>query len=77
VADVAEAKLLGLLLQWGDQTFIQADGGAAFPADDVVMVVTGLLGKIKGFPVENDPLDETCFPQGFQNAVDGGAIADL
>jgi hypothetical protein len=76
VADIAEAELTGFFFQRGDEAFIQADRGAAFPADNVVMVVAGLLGKIKGFPVKNDPLDETCFPQGFQNAVDRSPVTD-
>ena len=46
--DVVEAELFGLLFQGGDQALVETDGRAAFPADDVVMVVAGLLGKIEG-----------------------------
>ena len=72
-----EAELFGLLFQWGDQAFVETDGGAAFPADDVVMMVIRFLGKIEGFAPEDDPLDEAGFSQGLQNPVDGGAVADL
>ena len=44
VADVMEAELFGFFFQRGDEAFVEADGGAAFSADDVVMVVAGLLG---------------------------------
>jgi hypothetical protein len=49
VADILEAELFGLFFQWGDQALIETDGGAAFPADDVVMMVIRFLGKIEGF----------------------------
>jgi hypothetical protein len=39
VTDVAEAKSFGRLFQGGDEALVQANGGAAFPADNVVMVV--------------------------------------
>ena len=39
VADVVEAELFGLLFQWGDQAFVEADRGTAFAADNVVMMV--------------------------------------
>lgn len=77
VADVVEAELFGLFFQRGEQAFVEADGGAAFSADDMVMVVAGLLGKIEGFPCQNDSLEQAGFPQGLKDAVDGGAVADL
>ena len=61
VADIVEAELLGLLFQRGDQALIETDGGAAFPADDMVMVVAGLLGKVEGLARQNDPLDQAGF----------------
>ena len=77
VVDVVEAELFGPLFKGGDEAFVQADGGAAFPADDVVMVVAGLLGKIEGFALQEEALNEAGLPEGFEDAVDGGAIADL
>lgn len=72
-----EAELAGFFFQRRDQTFIEADGGAAFPADDVVMVMAGLLRKIKGLALENESLNQAGLPEGFQNSVDGGPVADL
>ena len=46
VADVAEAELAGFFFQGGDEAFVEADGGVALPADDVVVMVVGFLGKI-------------------------------
>jgi len=77
MADIAEAELFGPFFQRRDEAFVQADGGAAFPADNVVMVVAGLLGKIEGFSGENDPLDQARLPQRFQDAVDRGPVTDL
>ena len=77
VANLTETELFGFFFQRGDQTFIEADGTAAFSADDVVMMVIGLLGKIQGFAGKNDPLDQAGFPERFQNSVDGGPVADL
>jgi len=61
VADVVEAELFGLLFQGGDQALIETDRGAAFPADDMVMVVAGLLGKVERLARQNDPLDQAGF----------------
>jgi len=77
VADVVEAELFGLLFQWGDQAFVEADGGTAFAANNVVMMVIRLLGEIEGFSGQDDPLDQAGLPEGLQDAVDGGAVADL
>jgi hypothetical protein len=42
----------------------------------MVMMVAGLLGKIEGFAVQNDPLDQAGLPEGLEDSVDGGAVAD-
>lgn len=72
-----EAELFGFFFQRGDKAFVEAYGGAAFSADDVVMVVAGLLGKIEGFALQDEALNEAGLPEGLEDAVDGGAIADL
>ena len=77
VADVAEAKSFGRLFQGGDEAFVQTNGGAAFPADDVVMVVAGLLGKIESFALQDEALNEAGLPEGLEDSINGGAIADL
>ena len=77
VPDVVKAELFGLLFQGGDQALVETDGGAAFPADDVVMVVAGFLRKIEGLSRQNDPLNQAGFAEGLQNAINGGAVADL
>ena len=77
VTDIVETELFGFLFQGGDQAFVEADRGTAFPADNVVMVMTGLLGKIKGLASQDNALDQTSFAEGLQYAVDGGPVADL
>jgi hypothetical protein len=72
-----EAKLFGFLFQRGDQAFVETDRGTAFPADDVVMVMVGLLGKIEGLASQDNALDQTGFAEGLQYAVDGGPVADI
>ena len=72
-----ESQLLGFFFQRGDQALVETDGGAAFPADDVVMVMTGLLGKIEGLASQDNTLDQTNLAEGLQDAVDGGPVADL
>ena len=46
VADVAEAEFFRRFFEGGDEAFVEADGGVALPADDVVVMVVRLLGKI-------------------------------
>ena len=46
-----------------------------FAADDVVVVVIGLFGKIESFSFEGDSLEEACLAEGFEDSVDGGAVA--
>ena len=46
-----------------------------FAADDVVVVVIGLFGKIESFYFEGDSLEEACLAEGFEDSVDGGAVA--
>ena len=58
-----EAELFGLLFQWGDQAFVETDGRAAFPADDVVVVMAGLLGKIEGLARQDEALNEAGLPE--------------
>ena len=77
VTDVVEAELFGLLFQGGDQALVEADGGAAFTADDMVMVVVGLLGKVEGFSAQNDTLNQAGFAEGLQDAINRGSVADL
>lgn len=77
MADVVEAELFSLLFQRRDQTFVEADRGAAFPADNMVMVVTGLLRKIERLSRQNDPLHQAGFAEGLQNTVNGRPVADL
>lgn len=77
MADLVESELLGLFFQRRDQALVEANGGAAFAADDVVMVVTGLLGKVEGFPAQNDALNQAGFAKGLEDAIDGGPVADL
>ena len=77
MADVVEAELFSLLFQRRDQTFVEADRGAAFPADNMVMVVTGLLRKVESLARQNDPLNQAGLAEGFQNTVNGRPVADL
>jgi len=46
VTDFVKAELLGFFFQRGNEALIQTNGDAALPADDVMMVMIGLLGKI-------------------------------
>ena len=77
MTDIVKAELFSLFFQRGDQALIETDGGAAFPADDVVMVVAGFLRKIEGLSCQNDPLNQAGFAEGLQNSINGGAVADL
>jgi len=77
MADVMKAELAGLLFQWRDEAFVQADGRAAFPADNVVMVVVRLFREVERFSFENEALDQAGLPQGFQNSIHRGSVADL
>ena len=47
----------------------------AFAADDVVVMVIRLFGKVESFSFEGDSLEEACLAEGFEDSVDGGAIA--
>ena len=44
MTDIVKAELLGFFFQRVDQALVETDGGAAFPADNVVVVMAGLLG---------------------------------
>ena len=72
-----EAELTGFFFQGGDQALVEADGGVALAADDVVVMVVGLLGKVKGFAFEGESLGEACLAEGVEDPVDGGAVAQL
>jgi len=54
---------------------VEADGGVAFATDDVVVMVVRLLRKVESFSPKRDSLQETGFIKGFENPIDGGAIA--
>ena len=75
MADVLEAELAGFFLERCDEALVEADGGVTFAADDVVVVVIGLFGKIESFSFEGDSLEEACLAEGFEDSVDGGAVA--
>ena len=77
MADIAEAELAGFLFQWGDEAFVQANGGATFSANDVMMVVVRLLGEVKRFALENEALDQAGFAKGLENAIHRGPVADF
>ena len=75
MADVLEAELAGFFLERCDEALVEADGGVTFAADDVVVVVIGLFGKIESFSFEGDSLDEASLAERIEDPVDGGAIA--
>jgi hypothetical protein len=75
VADVVEAELTGFFLKRGNQTLVEADGGVAFAADDVVVMVLRLLGKVESFSPKRDSLQEAGFIKGFEDPIDSGSIA--
>jgi hypothetical protein len=75
VADVVEAELTCFFLKRGNQALVEADGGVAFAADDVVVMVLGLLGKVESFSPKRDSLQEAGFIKGFEDPIDSGSIA--
>ena len=75
MADVVEAELTGFFLKRGNQALVEADGGVAFAADDVVVMVLGLLGKVESFSPKRDSLQEAGFIKGFEDPIDSGSIA--
>jgi len=75
VADVVEAELTGFFFQGRNQALVEADGGVAFAADDVVVMVLRLLGKVESFSPKRDSLQETGFIKGFEDPIDSGSIA--
>ena len=77
VVNILKAELVGFFFQWGDEALVEADGGAALAANDVVMVVARLLGKIKSFALEGESLGEASLVERVEDAVDGGAVAHL
>jgi hypothetical protein len=56
VADVVEAELTGFFLKRGNQALVEADGGVAFAADDVVVMMLRLLRKVESFSPKRDSL---------------------
>ena len=46
VVNVLKAELAGFFLERCDEALVEADGGVTFAADDVVVVVVRLLGKV-------------------------------
>jgi len=77
VVNILKAELAGFFFQWGDEALVEADGGAALAANDVVMVVARLLGQVEGFAIEGDSLGEAGLAERVEDAVDGGAVAHL
>ena len=75
MTDAVEAELAGFFLERCDEALVEADGGVTFAANDVVVVVIGLFGKIESFSFEGDSLEEACLAEGFEDSVDGGAVA--
>jgi hypothetical protein len=75
VADVVEAELTGFFFQGRNQALVEADGGVAFAADDVVVMVLRLLGKVESFSPKRDSLQEAGFIKGFEDPIDSGSIA--
>ena len=75
MADVVEAELTGFFLKRGNQTLVEADGGVAFAADDVVVMVLRLLRKVEGFTPKRDSLQKAGFIKGFEDPIDSGSIA--
>jgi len=75
VADVVEAELTGCFLKRGNQALVEADGGVAFAADDVVVMVLRLLGKVESFSPKRDSLQKAGFIKGFEDPIDSGSIA--
>jgi hypothetical protein len=75
VADVVEAELTCFFLKRGNQALVEADGGVAFAAYDVVVMVLRLLRKVKSFSPKRDSLQESGFIQGFEDPIDSGSIA--
>ena len=70
-----EAELTCFFLKRGNQALVEADGRVAFAADDVVVMVLGLLGKVESFSPKRDSLQETGFIKGFEDPIDSGSIA--
>ena len=70
-----EAELAGFFLERCDQALVEADGGVAFAADDVVVMVLRLLGKVESFSPKRDSLQEAGFIKGFEDPIDSGSIA--
>ena len=70
-----EAELTGFFLKRGNQALVEADGGVAFAADDVVVMVLRLLGKVESFSPKRDSLQEAGFIKGFEDPIDSGSIA--
>ena len=77
VVNILKAELVGFFFQWGDEALVEADGGAALAANDVVMVVARLLGQVEGFAFEGESLGEAGLAEGVEDSVDGGAVAHL
>lgn len=75
MADVAEAELTGFFLKRGNQALVEADGGVAFAADDVVVMVLRLLREVESFSPKRDSLQEAGFIKGFEDPIDSSAIA--
>ena len=77
VADVLEAELAGFFLERCDEALVEANGRATLAANDVVMMVTGLLGQVEGFAFEGESLGEAGLAEGVEDSIDGGAVAHL
>ena len=66
---------MGFFLKRGNQALVEADGGVAFAADDVVVMMLRLLWKVESFSPKRDSLQEAGFIQGFEDPIDSGSIA--
>ena len=68
-------KLPGFFFQSGNQALVEADGGVALAADDVVVMVISLFREVESFSAKRDSLKKAGFIKRFEDPVDGGAIA--